>query len=280
MPIRPAILLALALSLAAAPGCAPRRPTVSVFYAAAFEPVLHVLLPQAEREQDCVIASETGGSGNLMRKVTELGRDCDLMLLADGAYFKTRGNGRFSWRLEFMADELVLAVGQRAPRPDAAERDWVPVLLDPAVRLGRADETISPAGVRTRRVWQIREQAGSPGLEAALLARTALVADDVGTLSARLKAGDIDYAFLYRTTCLMQDIRYIRLTQEQDPIRYALSIPANAIHREKAEALVGRLLNNRTLWEEKGFLPIPPRFYGEREALERLPAGIEYGGPF
>jgi ABC-type molybdate transport system substrate-binding protein len=283
------ILPAAAALLAALAACGPARPRLTVFYAAAFEPVLHTLLPAADRALNCTIGSETGGSGNLLRKKVELGRACDLMLLADGTYFGKRGNGLFTWRLEFAGDEMVLAVGQRAPRPDAAEKNWLPVLLDPGVRLGRADETISPLGARTRLLWQRRERRGTPGLEHQLLAKTVLTADDAGTLAARLKAGDLDYAFLYRTTCLMQDIRFIRLDPElrlaepadPDAIRYALSIPRDANQPEKSEALLRFLLHSkRPLWEEKGFLPVRPRFFGDPADYNRFKEWADYGGAF
>lgn len=290
MPTAPVILWPAAIALLAAfAGCGPARPRLTVFYAAAFEPVLHTLLPAAGRALTCRIASETGGSGNLLRKKVELGRECDLMLLADGAYFHERGNGLFTWRLEFAGDEMVLAVGQRAPRTDAAEKNWVPVLLDPTIRLGRADETISPAGARTRLLWQRRERRDAPGLERQLLAKTVLTADDVGTLAARLKAGDLDYAFLYRTTCLMQDLRFIRLAPElrladpadPDAIRYALSIPRDAAHAAEAEAVLRFLLDaGRTQWEDKGFVPIRLRFFGTPADYARFGSGADYGGPF
>jgi ABC-type molybdate transport system substrate-binding protein len=267
------------LLLAAA--CTRQPPPLTVFYAAAFEPALHELLPKAEVSLGRAITSETGGSGNLLRKVTELGRDCDLMLITDGAYFQSRGAGRFAWRLEFASDELVLAVGSRAPRTDEAERDWAPVLLDPAVRLGRADEKISPAGVRALRMVQKRERAGAAGLEARLRGPSVPVVDDVGTLAARLKAGDLDYAFLYRTTCLMQDIRFIRLETDPEAAIYALSIPDNAPHPEAAVALVRSLLTaGRGVWEEKGFTLLRPRFYGDRSLYAPFRECADYGGPF
>ncbi len=280
--------LLLAAGLAVGSACAPRQPPLAVFYAAAFEPVLHDLRRPAEDTLRTALASESGGSGNLIRKVTELGRACDLLMLADPGYFKDKGAGRFDWRLDFAGDELVLAIGARAPRPDAVEVDWAPVLLDPAVRLGRTDETISPAGVRTRRLWQREERRGRPGFKRQLLDKTAQVVDDVGTLSARLKSGDLDYAFLYRTTCLMQDIRFVRLAPhlrlahpDPEAIVYSLSIPRDSARARDAEALIRFLLNTgKPVWLDKGFALFQPVFFGPPETYDRFRNDADYGGPF
>lgn len=284
-----AALLLLALAPLAA--CAPRRPEVALFSAAAFEPVLHALRPAAEAALGVRIRAETGGSGNLVRRVAELGRACDLLVLADPALFREAGGGRFTWRITFAGDEMVLGVGVRAPRADDAERDWAAVLDAPGVRLIRADEKISPAGARTLTVWSRREAAGAPGLRERLL-RTALVADDVGTIAAHLKTGTADYAFLYRSSCLLHELRYIRLeppyrladeAERPDPeaIRYALSIPIDAPRPQEAEALLRFfLVARRERWADGGFIPLRPRFYGSRDNYARFRAFADYGGPF
>lgn len=290
-PCRPYIA-ALALAFLMQGACAPSRPVISVFSAAAFEPVLHKLRPEAEAALGVRIQAETGGSGNLIRRVVELGRKCDLMMLADPGMFKKLGNGRFDWRIDFASDEMVLGIGTQAPRTDEAERDWVSVLSDPSVRFARADERISPAGARTVIICNRREAAGAPGLRDRLLGPTSLVTDDVGTLAARLKAGEADYAFMYHSSCLLHELRYIRLespyrlsedgTQsDPDAICYSLSIPTDATQPEKAEKLLRFLLvSNGSVWADSGFIPFKPRFFGSRDAYARFSDLADYGGPF
>lgn len=288
---RPCIA-AVAIALLLQGACAPSRPEVSLFSAAAFEPVLHKLRPEAEARLGLRIQAETGGSGNLIRRVVELGRTCDLMLLADPDMFKTLGNHRFDWRLDFAGDEMVLGIGVQAPRTDEAERDWVSVLADPSVRIVRTDERISPAGVRAIVVCTRREAAGATGLCERLLGPTTVVTDDVGTLAARLKAGEADYAFMYRSSCLLHELRFIRLdapyrlsedgTQsDPDAICYSLSIPINAPHPEAAEKIIRSfLVANVPLWADSGFTPFKPRFFGTRDAYARFSDFADYGGPF
>ncbi len=280
-------VLALAIS-----ACGSRPPAVTIFSAAVFEPALYALRNSAGMDPGLRILTETGSSGNMIRRVTELGRACDLMLLADPEYFKTLGEGRFSWRIDFAGDEMVLAVGIRAPLTDIAERNWPEALLDPRPRLARVDETTSPAGARTLLVWSRSEEDGHPGLREQLLARTVLVVDDVGTIAARLRAGDVDYAFLYRSSCMLHELRHIRLAPRlrlaeaddlHDPqaIRYALSIPYGAAHPCAAEALIRVLLDPALNFvADSGFIQYPPRFYGPRDAYARFRDITAYGGEF
>ncbi|HAS84159.1 MAG TPA: hypothetical protein DCS43_16155 [Verrucomicrobia bacterium] len=272
--------------------CRPRTPVLTVFNAAVFEPVLHDLRAAGETGMGLQIRSEAGGSGNIIRRVAELGRQCDLMLLADPVLFKTLGGGRFTWRIDFASDEMALAVGIRAPFTDLAGNDWPAALLNPQTRLARADEKISPVGARTLTVWSRREAQGFPGLRNRLLEHTGLVTDDAGSLAARLRAGDADYAFLYRSSCLLHELRHIRLapglrlaadggTPDPDAISYALSIPQAAAHQNEAEAFIRFILDPATtLWADKGFLTHKPRFFGSQADYARFRDIADYGGEF
>ena len=272
-------------------GCSPQRPkpTLIVYHAAVFEPVVRDLYPSAARELSLTIRAETGSSGHLIRRHVELGRRCDLLLSADPSFFRSLGQGRFPWYLVWLADEMVLAVGVRAPHPDWAERDWVAALRAPGIRLGRADEKISPAGQYTLRIWERMERRGYPGLSAELRQKTSLVADDIGTLAARLKTGDLDYAFLFRSAAYMHEIRFIALDPDINfskessdgapSIRLAASIPTDAAQPQAAEALLRWLIRpERQEWNDRGFRSLPPLFFGSRADYARFADMAEYGG--
>lgn len=54
------------------------------------------------------LAKEVSGSQVVYRKVTELGQECDLMLVADTQLLKTLAASQVNWRIEFAHDEVVL----------------------------------------------------------------------------------------------------------------------------------------------------------------------------
>lgn len=284
------IVCALLLS-----SCSPNKQVnnLIVFYAACFAPVIDELKDPAEETMNINIRHEVSGSQVVCRKVTELVRECDLMMLADTRLFAQLASSHCSWRIDFAHDEIVLGVGLRARKIDETHDNWVPVLLDPATTLGRVDENLGPIGYRTLLVWKLMEQQGNPGLTDKLIAQTAKKVEHVGLLATLLKAGDIDYGFLYKTTCIKYDIRYIPLSPQINlgssdvdystasvtfdaltsgephkitvtgaPITYGLTVPDNAPHKDTAHIFIRYMLRQTDLFEKYGFTIFAPKFYG------------------
>ncbi|MHC4606763.1 MAG: substrate-binding domain-containing protein [Planctomycetota bacterium] len=297
----PAVLLAALLA-----SCTGSDDTLVVFYAPCHSPVMDAV------RGDTAFRSEIAGSQVCCRKVTELGRECDVLMLADATLFKEIASSHCTWRMEFAHDRLVLGVGIRAKRTDDAEKDWVPVLLDENVSLGRVDENLGPIGYRTLLAWDLKEGRGHAGLAAKLRAKCGKVVEHASQLATLLKAGEIEYAFLYRTLCLKHDIRHIELEREINlgtpgvdysaaevsfaklkagaeetvtvlgaPITFGLSIPTNAPHPEKAVRFVELLLREKKdLFAEKGVTFFTPRFFGPRGDFAPFEGFAEYAGEF
>ncbi len=309
MRISAAVSMALLVMLAS---CTKAENSLTVFYAPCFSPVLDDVRNECESTLGVKLLGETGGSQVCCRKVTELGRDCDLLMVADSGLFKKIASSHATWRIDFAHDSVVLGVGLRAKRTDEAEKDWVPVLLDENIRLGRVDENLGPIGYRTLLVWALQEKLGHAGLAARLKERTDKVVDHVAQLATELKAGNLDYGFLYRTTCLKNDIRFIALddrinlgspgmdysgaevsfvntqsgrketvTVKGSHITYGLTIPANAPDREKAIEMVKFLLaGKKDVFHVKGFTFFKPRFYGSKQDFKPFESFADYAGEF
>lgn len=214
----PALLAVLAACLA---GCGrddnrpePKaRPTpVRVFYASGFSAVIEAVRQDAAG-QGFELQGEGSGSQLVCRKLSDLGRDCDLVVLADNELVAGMLTGVAAWRLDFATDEMVLAVGSRAPNAELAEKDWPAALQADGVKLGRANENTAPIGYRTMLVWKLEEKRGAAGLAEKLKTRCDKVVDDVGALVPLLKSGELDYAFVYRSTCIAQGLRFVSLAE-------------------------------------------------------------------
>ncbi|MBN1595077.1 substrate-binding domain-containing protein [candidate division FCPU426 bacterium] len=307
--MRKSCWLLLLLGAMLAWGCGQPKPRLTVFYAPCFSPVLEALKAELNQAQGVRLAGEVGGSQALCRKVADLGRECDLLLLSDARLFKEMLAPYISWRLEFVHDEVVLGVGVRARRVDEAERDWLAVLQDPDIVLGRVDECLGPIGYRTLLVWRFLELAGHASVSQMLLDNTDKILDHADHLAAFLKNGDVEYGFLYRTTCMQYDIRFIPLSPEinmgaegQDysraevkyqqkngktvavagsRITYGLSVPTNAPQPEKAKAAALWLLSGHgQLFRDKGYVYYKPKFYGPRAEYGYFSAIADYAGEF
>ena len=285
-------------------GCGRETPStrdLRIFHAAGLTPVLDAVRGDAERDLGIRLQAEGSGSQVACRKLSELGRDADLVGVADAALVEALLNGVCSWRIDFANDEVVLAVGSRARYAGDAEEDWVSVLSGRDVRIGRVDENQGPIGYRTLLVWKLAEARGADGLYDKLLAKADKVVDHVTRLTPLLKNGEIDYAFVYESICIARDIRFIPLdpainlgsrdvdysaaevtydklkagapetvTVRGAPVTWALSIPDRGADADLARAFVRYLLTEKaSVLEKNGFAPIaPPRFFGSASAFE------------
>jgi len=294
-----------------APAPEPEPRPLTVFNAAGLTPLLEAVRADCRRELGIRLLTEGSGSQVACRKASELGRRCDLIMLADAQLVAKLLGGVSSWRLDFASDEVVLGVGARAPRSAEAERDWPAVLLSDDVRLGRVDERLAPIGYRTLQVWKLQERLGPAGLHDRLLARCSKVVDDVNRLTPLLKAGELDYAFAYRSSCIAHDVRYVRLdrrvnlgapevdysaaeagyeqvaagvrrrvTFRGELAVWTLTVPDRGADAELAGKFVRWLLTGKKeVLDKHGFRPLKPaRFRGPEPAFRAFSAVAERAG--
>ncbi len=304
-------ILLLILSIMILISCESRKNRLIIFYAPFFEPVFNALNAGSCIDPKLQIAKESGGNQILCRKINDLGRECDLAILAESSLFNKLLSRQTSWKIDFACDEMVLGVGIRANFVDDAESNWAETLMNKSVTLGRVNESTGPVGFRTLILWKLKEKQGFPGLSGELENKCTKITDDVGNLASLLKNGTIDYAFLYRTTCLAHDIRYIRLddsinlgdpsgdyssikielnnhkdsndgsyTVYGTPITYSLSIMNNAANRDNAVEYIKCILKNKKILEDLGYRAIKPRFYGSTDQYRTFSGLCEYAGKF
>lgn len=287
------------------------RRQMRVFHAAAFTPAVAALQDAAERELGVKLLAESSGSITACRKLTELGRKCDLLVLADSALVSALLPGVCAWRLDFADDEMVLAVGTLAPMVEKAETDWPSVLTAGGVRFMRTDENQSPVGYRTLIILKFIEQQGRPGFYEEALRRCERVFDDVGRLAPLLKTGEADYAFLNKSLCVASDIRFIELPPEINmadsdrdysstcvsfealkagertavtvcgaPATWSFAIPAGAENPSDASKFIEYVCARKSeLLASLGFEPVqPPHFYGSETDYGPFSGFAEYKG--
>lgn len=286
-------------------------PTVVLFHAAGFGPVVRQIRDACERDLGITLQAEGSGTQEACRKITELGRACDVLVLADNRLVGEILGAACPWRIDFATDAMVLGVGVRAPRVADAERDWPAVILGDDVRLARVDENLGPAGYRTLLALKLQERLGCAGLHDGFLARCRMKMDDVERLVPLLRTGEIDYAFLYRSTAIAHGVRYIGLDKRVDlgapdgdyggvevcfaklkagaresvairgaPIVWSVVEPRGSASPQRADRLVEYIIAKQAgALEGAGFRALtPPLFHGPRDAYARFSGVAEYGG--
>jgi molybdate/tungstate transport system substrate-binding protein len=283
-------------------GCRDRRPAETplvVFNAGSLAaPMRDLLQAFRSRRPEAVPAQENSGSLEAARKLTELGKVPDVLAVADYTVIdRLLRPAHASWQVMFARNRMVLAYTDRSVGAGEVTADnWWRVLLRPDVRVGRSDPALDPSGYRALMVLQLAESHyGEPGLTARLLQAmpAQYVRPKEADLTALLQAGELDYAWTYRSIAQTTGLRYVELPKEIDlgdpaladryaaatvmvpgakrdggemltlhgePIVYALTIPTKAPHSELATAFAAFVLSaeGRAIIAKNGLDPIDP----------------------
>jgi molybdate/tungstate transport system substrate-binding protein len=222
---------------------------------------------------------EPGASLEIARRLTELHRTPDVVLLADPEVFPQLLMPQYvRWYALFARNRMVLAYtdGSRGAG-SINEANWRTVITQPGVEVGRADPNTDPSGYRTLLTMQLAEQHyGERGLFARLLAAAAernvrpREADQV----ALLQTHELDYIWTYQNLAENDGLRFVKLPDEIDlgnpadsvtysrvetrvvgkrrgdtltvhgaPILFALTIPVEAENRALAERFIEYMLS-------------------------------------
>lgn len=289
----------LALLAAAAAGplraqeAVPPGPLVVFNAGSLAAPFRDLLRAFAARHPGVVPAQENSGSLEAARKLTELGKIPDVLGVADHQVIaKLLLPDHATWYATFARNAMVLVHGPRSiGAGEVNGANWWQVVLRPGVRMGHSDPALDPNGYRTLMVYQLAERHyRQPGLRARLEAasppryRRPKEAD----LIALVQAGELDYAWSYRSIATTLGLPFVALPPEIDlsdpgraaeyahavvrllgarragppvefrgePIVYALTIPTAAPHPATARAFVRFVFSaeGRAILARNGFI--------------------------
>lgn len=231
------------------------RDTVVVYSAASLAVPLRAVLDTFARRTGAVIQQENGASLELARRITDLHRVPDLIVLADHEVFpQLLLPAAMPWYVRFARNRMVIAYTDRSRgASELTAASWPHILLRPEVRVGRTDPALAPAGYRTLLLYRLAERHyGEPGLAARLEARSppSLQRANAVELAALLSAGELDYIVEYESLARANRLRFLALPPEID-----LGDPARAADYARVSVRV------------------PQR----RDTVTRTGAPIEYG---
>lgn len=164
------------------------------------------------------ILTEAAGSLHTARKITELGKPCDIMLSADHIVVSSMLiPGYASWNIRFATNEIVIAYRPESKyssifRPE----NWADILLKDDVIMGRADPDADPCGYRTVFAAKLAEEYyGRAGLADSLLGKnTDYIRPKEVDLVALVSSGVIDYMFQYKSVAIQHGFKYLELPDE------------------------------------------------------------------
>lgn len=225
--------------------------TAVVFIAASLTNAIKPQLDSFAAARGIALLTESGASMEHVRKLTELQRIPDLILLADDEVFpKHLAPNYTTWWADFARNRMVVAFTDRSKAAnEITDANWFTILKRKGIEVGRADPTIAPVGYRTLTLFALTAlQQRDPALAQRLAenAPAKNVRANAAELAALLAAGELDYIYEYESVARAQNFRYIVMPPELTgrPVTYALAIPAKAPHKAAGEALLEFFLSD------------------------------------
>jgi molybdate/tungstate transport system substrate-binding protein len=278
-----------------------------VFHAGSLSVPMSRIADEFERIHPGVrVLLEGAGSRACARKITDLGRRCDVMASADYTVIdELLIPDHADWNIRFAGNEMAIVYDDGSRGADELGADnWHELLLRDDIAFGRSDPDSDPCGYRAVLTMKLAEaHYGVDGLSERLLAKdTEYIRPKETDLLALLETGTIDYIFLYRSVAEQHDLRYLILPDEINlkspefeelyetvtveisgrepgatmtkrgaPMVYGVTIPRNAPNPELALAFVRFLLERDRglgIMERSGQPPLVP---SPTDTYDRLP---------
>lgn len=276
------LVLPLATIVLVASTAAPLRPapgSLLVMNAASITLPVRTVLDSFAARTGAKFDLEPGASLEIARRVTDLHRNPDVILLADPEVFPQLLMPQYvRWYALFARNRIVLAYTPRSREADRINGDnWRTVITQPGVQVGRADPNTDPAGYRTLLAMQLAERHyREPGLYTRLLSAASErnVRPREGDQVALLQTHELDYIWTYQNLAENAGLKFVKLPADVDlgepadsaiyahvstrvlgkkpgdtltmrgaPILFAVTMPTQAEHRAVAERFVAYLLS-------------------------------------
>ena len=241
------------------------------------------------------VQSQFGGSVAMVKNVTELGKNGDVVAVADysvipAQMFGAGGKQRYAnWYVGFASNAITFAYTNKSKGASTiTANNWYQVLSQPGVQIGRSNPDTDPSGYQTLLMLKLAEQYyHQPGLSDRILANAPPqdMRDTETDLIAALESGQIDYLAIYRSDALQHHFKFLDLpseinlsdaskaalyktasvqtkngTQTGTPIIYAATVPVNAAHTAAGLAYIQALLGpqGQQALKNNGFTLVSP----------------------
>jgi molybdate/tungstate transport system substrate-binding protein len=164
---------------------------------------------------------ESSGSLEAARKITDLGKQCDVLAVADFDVIPALLLPQYAeWYAVFARNQMVLAYTPKSKfSAEINDKNWFEILLRQGVEYGHSDPDQDPAGYRALLHWQLAEKYYSrPGLYRQLQDRMPPknIRPKSVELVALLQSGELDYIYEYRSVAEQNKLSFVVFPPEID----------------------------------------------------------------
>jgi len=187
---------------------------------------------------------EAAGSVECARKISELGKPCDLFASADYKVIDKLLIPSFaSWNIPFAGNEMALVYHDKSRYANEINaNNWLDILLKDDVAYGRSDPNSDPCGYRTVMTLKLSEiYYQNEGIAAKVLQKdNKFIRPKEVDLIALLETGAIDYIFLYKSVAVQHNLNYLSL-----PLEINLSSPSyESVYSKVDVDVIGKTPNS------------------------------------
>ncbi len=232
---------------------------------------------------------ESAGSVKIMKMVTNLGKEADIIAVADYSLIPQYLIPKYTgWYIQFATNKLVIAFTKSSKYAEEINaQNWYEVLQRPRVEFGFSNPNLDPCGYRTRLMFKLAQKYYDiPNLSKKLVSICPPnnVKPKAIQLVAALQSGELDYAFEYLSVAKQNKLEYVELPPQLNfgdlkyekfysqavltledgksvfgkPIVYGVTIPKNAPHKKLAQKFLAFLIGKegKEIFEKNGQPPI------------------------
>lgn len=277
-----------------------------IFHAGSLAASFRELEEQFETKYPGVdIQREASGSRGAAKKICELGRQADLIAVADYTIFDSLLLPEYAdWYLKFATNKMVIAYTEKSKYADElTQENWFEILQRPDAKWGHSNPDADPCGYRTILVEQLAEKYyQKPGLVKKVENNCPPqnVRPKSVELITLLQSQELDYAFEYQSVAVQYGLKFLQLPEEIDlsndaykgfysqasvtlsdgkikkgnPIVYGITIPKGAKNKEAAREFLKLLFSpeGSQIMQDSGQPLIPLT----AKNPEKLPAELQF----
>ncbi|WP_269848745.1 tungstate ABC transporter substrate-binding protein WtpA [Methanosarcina horonobensis] len=247
---------------------------LTIFHAGSLSVPFEELEAEFESQHPGVdVQREAAGSAQSVRKITDLGKNADVLASADYALIPSMMMPEYAdWYAAFARNQMIIAYTNESKYSNEINKDnWYEILRRPDVRFGFSNPNDDPAGYRSQMVTQLAESYYNDDqiYDDLILDNTGITIteEENGTfvvhtpateeispntskimlrsmeveLSSALETGEIDYLYIYRSVAVQHGFNYVELPPEIDlsSIEYADNYSTVQVEMVNGEVVTG-----------------------------------------
>ena len=181
-----------------------------IFHAGSLSMPFKVIVDSfVKKYPDVNILTEASGSIDAARKITELGRECDIIASADYSIIDKLLIPEFATEnIKFAANEMAIVYNDKSRYASVINSEnWQDILVKDDVTFGRSDPNADPCGYRTLLTLQL----SGADVDRFLSKDSRFIRPKEVDLLALLDVNAVDYIFLYKSVAVQHGLRFIKL---------------------------------------------------------------------